>query len=49
MVDGKDGVFTRYFADNQVVIAEDEDDLRYMVRKLKEEHAVTGICMNIIK
>lgn len=38
---------TLYFADDQVVMAEDEDDLNYMVRKLKE-YTVNGLRMNIV-
>lgn len=40
---------TLYFADDQMVMTGDEDDLSYMLRKLKEDSAVTGLRMNISK
>jgi hypothetical protein len=42
LVKKSDILHTVYITDNQVVIAEDKDDLSYMVRKLQEayEHRV---------
>ena len=34
---GRECIFTLLFADDQVVLAEDKDDLKYMLRKLIEE------------
>lgn len=44
-----DTLFTLYFADNQVVIAEDEMDLSYIVRKLKEQYKEAGLNINMKK
>nr|CAI5853376.1 unnamed protein product [Callosobruchus analis] len=35
--------------DDQVVVAEDEDDLQYMIRKLQEEYEKAGLKMNLSK
>lgn len=39
---GKKTIFTLLLVDNQVVIAEDSEDLSYIVRKRQEEYGVTG-------
>lgn len=44
-----ESLFTLYFADDQIVIAEDEDELAYMVRKLKEEYELAGLTLNMSK
>ena len=31
-------VYSLIFADDQVLLAQDHDDMEYMARKLKEEH-----------
>lgn len=46
---GDDTLYSLYFADDQVVIAEDEEDLSYMVRKLHEEYERAGLKMNLNK
>ena len=43
---GQDKLFALYFADDQVVIAEDQDDLSYMVRKLSEAYQQAGLTIN---
>lgn len=42
-------LYTLSFADDQVVIAQDEEDLSYMVRKLKEEYSKVGLQINFDK
>ena len=42
-------LFTLCFADDQVVIAQDEEDLSYMMRKLKEEYEDAGLEINLDK
>lgn len=44
-----DHLYTLSFADDQVVIAQDEEDLSYMVRKLEEEYKKNGLEMNLNK
>lgn len=39
---GDDTLFTLFFADDQIVMSEDEEDLSYMIRKLQEEYEVAG-------
>lgn len=46
---GNDSLFTLYFADDQIVVAEDKDDLAYMVRKLKKKYELTGFTLNMSK
>ena len=46
---GKEKLFSSYFADDQVVIAEDLDDLSYMIRKLQEEYQLAGLGINMNK
>ena len=43
---GRESIFTLLFADDQVVIAEDEEDLEYMLRKLIEEYEEWGLEVN---
>ena len=43
---GRECIFTLLFADDQVVLAEDEDDLKYMLRKLIEEYGKWGLEVN---
>ena len=42
-------LYTLCFPDYQVVIAQDEEDLSYMVRKLNEEYTKIGLEINIKK
>lgn len=42
-------LFTLHFADGQVIIAEDEDDICYMVRKLNDAYHEWGLTMNMEK
>ncbi|RZF33050.1 hypothetical protein LSTR_LSTR007966 [Laodelphax striatellus] len=42
-------LFTLCFADDQVVIAQDEEDLGYMMRRLKEEYERAGLEINLDK
>lgn len=42
-------IYTLQFADDQVVLAEDKEDLEYMTRKLKEEYEKWGLTMNLQK
>jgi len=37
------------FADDQVLIAQDHDDMEFMARKLKEEYEKWGLTMNLEK
>ena len=46
---GDDNLFTLYFGDDQIVVAEHDEDLEYMVRKLKEEYDAAGLTMNMVK
>lgn len=47
-VDGEK-LFTLNFADDQVILAEDEDDVYYMLRKLDEEYDKWGLTINTDK
>jgi len=40
---------TLFFADDQVIIANSEDDIDYMLRKLREEYGKWGMNMNLKK
>jgi hypothetical protein len=40
-------LYSLYFADDQVVIAEDKDNLGYMIRKLKMYCEQMGLKVNI--
>ena len=42
-------VYSLSFADNQVVLAQDRDDMEYMTRKLKEEYGEWGLTINLEK
>ena len=46
---GNEILYTLLFADDQVLIAEDEDDASYMVRKLKEKNVKWGLEINFQK
>jgi hypothetical protein len=42
-------IYTLQFADYQVVMAQNKEDLEYMCQKLKEEYSKWGLTMNIDK
>jgi len=42
-------VYALSFADYQVLIAQDHDDMEFMARKLKEEYGKWGLTMNLEK
>jgi len=42
-------LYTFQFADDQVVLAGDKEDLEYMMRKLKETYEKWGLDMNLNK
>ena len=42
-------VYSLSFADDQVVLAQDHDDMEYMTRKLKEEYEEWGLTINLEK
>ena len=42
-------VYSLSFADDQVVLAQDHDDMEYMTRKLKEEYKEWGLTINLEK
>ena len=42
-------VYSHNFADDQVLIAQDHDDIEFMTRKLKEEYEKWGLTMNLEK
>ncbi|XP_060525271.1 uncharacterized protein LOC132701406 [Cylas formicarius] len=42
-------LFTLQFADVQVIVANDKDDMQYMIRKLIEEYKEWGLIVNIAK
>ena len=42
-------IYSLNFADDQVLIAQDHDDIEYMARKLKEEYEKWGLYINIEK
>ena len=46
---GEDNVHTLLFADDQIVLAEDRDDIEYMTRKLLEEYRRWGLEINLGK
>lgn len=47
-VDGE-FIYTLHYADDQVICAEDDIDISYMLRKLKQEYARWGLQINIDK
>ena len=42
-------VYSLNFADGQVLLAQDHDDMEYMARKLKEEYEKWGLAINLEK
>lgn len=46
---GEETLYTLLFADDQVIIASDEDDSSYMVRHLQEEYQKWGLTINTSK
>ena len=46
---GDSRLFTLHFADDQVILAEDDDDICYMLRKLDEEYEKWGLTINTDK
>jgi glutamine cyclotransferase len=42
-------VYSLNFADDQVLLAQDHDDVEYMGRKLKEEYEKWGLGINLEK
>lgn len=46
---GENCLFTLLFADDQVILANDEDDIEYMYRKLEEEFTTWGLKINLDK
>ena len=36
-------------ADDQLIVAQDHDDIEYMVRKLREEYQKWGLTINVHK
>jgi len=42
-------LYTLQFADDQVVLAGDKEDLEYMTRKLKETYEKCGLDLNLNK
>ena len=42
-------LYTLLFADDQVLLATDRDDISYMLRKLKEEYNKWGLTINTLK
>jgi hypothetical protein len=40
-------VYSLNFADDQVLLAQDHDDMEYMARKLKEEYEKWGLAINL--
>jgi len=42
-------VYSISFADDQVLLAQDHDDIEYMTRKLKEEYEKWGLAINLEK
>jgi hypothetical protein len=42
-------VYSLNFADDQVLIAQDHDDMEFMAPKLKEEYEKLGFTMNLEK
>jgi hypothetical protein len=42
-------IYSMLFADDQLIIAQDYEDLEYMTRKLIEEYEVRGLKLNVKK
>ena len=45
----KKHVYLLSFADDWVLLAQDDDDMEYMARKLKEEYEKWGLAVNLEK
>lgn len=43
----ENGIFTLQFADDQVIITQDKEDLEYMTRKIKEEYEKWWLIVSI--
>lgn len=41
--EGDDNLYTLHFANDQVIIAEDGQDLSYMISKLNEKYSLAGL------
>jgi hypothetical protein len=46
---GSKTLFSHHFADEQLTIAQDDDDLEYVTRKLQEEYEAWGLSLNLTK
>ena len=46
---GNDSIYTLLFADDQIVISQDYEDMEYMLRKLLEEYEKWGLKVNLGK
>ena len=46
---GNDSIYTLLFADDQVVISQDYEDMEYMLRKLLEEYEKWDLKVNLDK
>ena len=46
---GDDTIYSLLFAYDQLLLAEDSEDLEYMTRKLKEEYEKWGLKINMEK
>ena len=42
-------MYSHNFADDQVLLARDRDDMEYMARKLREEYEKWGLTINLEK
>jgi hypothetical protein len=42
-------IYSLNFADDQVLLAQDHDDMEYMARKLKEKYEKWGLAINLEK
>jgi len=42
-------IYTLLFADDQVVLAMDEQDSNYMIRKLHKQYKIWGLEINYVK
>ena len=42
-------IYSLNFADDQVLLAQDHDDMEYVARKLKEEYEKWGLAINLKK
>lgn len=45
----EDFIYTLLFADDQLILAEDKEDVIYMIRKLIEEYVKWGLELNMDK